>query len=63
MYDQFAWACNITLEKMYNLGDLKFRWQFYIHGDAFSEKDEVSAVEKSLSMGQVELLPKYLSYH
>ena len=63
MYDQFAWACNITLEKMYNLGDLKFHWQFYIHGDAFSEEKEVSAIEKSLSMGQVELLPKYLSYH
>lgn len=63
MYDQFAWACNIILEKMYEFGDLKFRWQFYIHGDAFSEKDEIAAVEKSLSMGQLELLPKYLSYH
>ena len=63
VYDQFAWACNIILKNMYEKGDLKYRWQFYIHGDAFSEKDEISAVEKSLSMGQIELLPKYLSYH
>ena len=63
VYDQFAWACNIILKNMYEKGDLKYRWQFYIHGDAFSEKDEISAIEKSLSMGQIELLPKYLSYH
>lgn len=63
MYDQFAWACNIILENMYDRGDLKFHWQFYIHGDSFSEKDEIAAIEKSLTMGQIELLPKYLSYH
>ena len=63
IYDQFAWACNIILNNMHERGDLKFCWQFYIHGDAFSEKDEISALEKSLSMGQIELLPKYLSYH
>lgn len=63
MYDQFELACNIILEKMYDNGDLKFHWRFYIHGDSFSEKDEIAAIEKSLSMGQVELLPKYLSYH
>lgn len=63
MYDQFMLACNIILNNMYEKGDLKFRWQFYIHGDAFSEKDEIAAVEKSLSLGQTELLPKYLSYH
>lgn len=63
MYDQFMLACNITLDKMYDEGDLKFRWQFYIHGDSFSEKDEIAAMEKSLSIGQTELLPKYLSYH
>lgn len=63
VYAQFAWAVNIILRTMYENGDLKFRWQFYIHGDAFSEKDEMEAMEKSLSLGQIELLPKYLSYH
>ena len=63
MYDQWEWAINIILENMYDNGVLKYRWHYRIHGDAFSEKDEIAAVEKSLSLGQIELLPKYLSYH
>lgn len=63
IYDQFALACNIILYNMYAKGDLKYQWRFYIHGDSFSERDERESIEKSLSLGQVELLPKYLSYH
>lgn len=63
IYDQFQNAVNITLEKMYDEGDLRYKWFFRIFGDSFSEKDEVEAVEKSLQLGQLELLPKYLQYH
>lgn len=62
IYDQFAWAVNIILEKMYEDGDLKYEWHFRIFGDAFSEKDEYAALEKSLSLGQLEMLPDYLAY-
>lgn len=63
IYDQFMHACNIILNNMYCCGDLKFRWQFYIHGDAFSEKDKLDQIEKSLSLGMVQFMPKYLSYY
>lgn len=63
VYDQFALACNLTLEKMKEKGDLKQTWAFYIHGDSFSEEKELAAIEKSLTLGQIELFPKYLSYH
>lgn len=63
MYEQFAWAVNIILNKMFNNGDLKFKWFFRIFGDVFSEEKTISAVEKSLSLGQAELLPEFLAYH
>lgn len=62
IYDQFAWAVNIILDNMYQKGDLKFKWHFRIFGDSFSEKDEYTALEKSLSLGQMEMLPDYLAY-
>lgn len=63
MYAQFENACNILLADMKIKGDLKFDWQFFLHGDSFSEKDKLEATEKSLSLGQLELFPEYLSYH
>lgn len=62
IYDQFAWACNIILRDMYDRKDLAFQWHFRIFGDSFSEKDTIAALEKSLSMGQMEFLPEYLAY-
>lgn len=63
IYSQFAWAVNIIFRDMYDNGDLTYRWNFKIFGDAFSEEKTKSAIEKSLSLGQVELLPDYLAYH
>lgn len=63
IYAQFAWAINIILNKMYCDGDLKFRWKYRIFGDSFSETEEKKSLETSLSMGQLELLPKYLAYN
>ena len=63
MYEQFAWAVNIIFSDMYDNGDLTYKWQYRIFGDAFSEADEKQALEASLSLGQSELLPKYLAYH
>ena len=63
MYEQFAWAVNIIFSDMYDNGDLTYKWQYRIFGDAFSEADEKQALESSLSLGQSELLPKYLAYH
>lgn len=63
MYDQFAWAVNIILRDMYDDGSLKYQWQFKIFGDAFSDKDKISDLEKSLSLGQIQFLPEYLAYH
>ena len=63
MYDQFAWACNIILRDMYDKKDLAFQWHFRIFGDAFSEKDALASLEKSLSLGQIQFMPEYLAYH
>lgn len=63
MYAQFAWACNIILRDMYNKGHLKYEWYFRIFGDAFSEKEKIVEIEKSISLGQVEFIPEYLAYH
>ena len=46
---------------MYDEDDLKYHWNFKIFGDSFSEKERISAIEKSLSMGQTELFPEYLA--
>lgn len=62
MYAQFAWACNIILRNMYDMGHLKFEWYFRIFGDSFSEKEKISEVEKSISLGQLEFIPEYLAY-
>lgn len=61
LYEQFAWAVDIILRDMYDEDDLKYHWNFKIFGDSFSEKERISAIEKSLSMGQTELLPEYLA--
>lgn len=63
VYAQFAWACNIILRDMWDRGDLKYEWHFRIFGDAFSEKEKIAEVEKSLSAGQIEFMPEYLAYH
>ena len=63
MYEQFAWAVNIIFNNLYLEGDLNYRWEYRIFGDSFSEQDDKKNLEKSLSMGQCELLPKYLAYH
>lgn len=63
MYAQFAWACNVILRNMYDNGDLKYEWHFRIFGDAFSEKEKIAEIEKSISLGQVEFIPEYLAYH
>ena len=63
IYEQFAWAINIIFGDLYDNGDMKYRWQYRIFGDAFSEADDKKALEASLSLGQIELLPKYLAYH
>ena len=63
MYEQFAWAVNIIFKNLYLDGDIHYRWEYRIFGDAFSEQDDKKDLEKSLSMGQSELLPKYLAYH
>ena len=61
LYEQFAWAVDIILRDMYDEDDLKYHWNFKIFGDSFSEKERISAIEKSLSMGQTELFPEYLA--
>lgn len=61
LYEQFAWAVDIILRDMYDEDDLKYHWNFKIFGDSFSEKDRITALEKSLSMGQCELFPEYLA--
>ena len=43
--------------------DLREAVQYLIDKDAFSEADDKKALEASLSLGQIELLPKYLAYH
>jgi len=63
MYEQFAWAVNIIFKNLYLDGDIHYRWEYRIFGDAFSEQEDKKDLEKSLSMGQSELLPKYLAYH
>lgn len=63
MYAQFSWACNIILRDMYDKGDLKYEWHFRIFGDAFSEKEKIAEIEKSISLGQLEFMPEYLAYH
>ena len=63
IYEQFKLACDVILENMYKKGDLKYHWNFYIHGDSFSDEKATESIEKSLSLGQIELFPKYLSYH
>lgn len=63
MYDQFEWAINIILDDMFDNGDLRYQWHFRIFGDSFSEKDKISELEKSLSLGQIQFLPEYLAYH
>lgn len=63
VYAQFAWACNIILRDMWNNGDLKYEWHFRIFGDAFSEKEKIAEVEKSLTSGQLQFMPEYLAYH
>lgn len=62
MYAQFAWACNIILRDMYDNGYLKYEWHFRIFGDAFSEKEKIAEIEKSISLGQMEFFPEYLAY-
>lgn len=63
IYEQFAWAVNIIFNDLYDNGDLKYKWQYRIFGDSFSESDDKKNLEASLSLGQCELLPKYLAYH
>lgn len=63
VYEQFAWAINIIFNDLFERGDIKYKWQYRIFGDSFSEETDKKALEGSLSLGQVELLPKYLAYH
>ena len=61
IYAQFEHFVNTVFEQMYNVGDLNFHWYFRMFGNAYLDKDEIADLEKSLSMGQLELLPKYLA--
>ena len=61
IYAQFEHFVNTVFEQMYNMGDLNFNWYFRMFGNAYLDKDEIADLEKSLSMGQLELLPKYLA--
>lgn len=61
IYSQFEHFVNTVFEEMYNVGDLNFNWYFRIFGNSYLDKDEISDLEKSLTMGQLELLPKYLA--
>ena len=63
IYSQFEHFVNTIFEEMYDIGDLKFRWKFRIFGNSFFERDDIKDLEKSLTMGQVELMPKYLAMH
>lgn len=63
IYAQFEHFVNTIFEEMYEIGDLKFRWCFRIFGNSFLERDDLNNLEKSLTMGQVELMPKYLAMH
>lgn len=60
LYRQFENCVNIYLKK--SIG-LKYDWNFKMFGGVFTEQQELAAVEKSVSMGQTSLLPKYLAYH
>lgn len=60
LYRQFENAVNIYLKKHVQL---KYSWNFKMFGGVFTEQSEMSALEKSISMGQTSLLPKYLAYH
>lgn len=61
IYAQFEHFVNTIWEDMYYAGDLKYRWVFRIFGNTFLEKEEYQDIEKSLSMGQLHLLPHYLA--
>ena len=62
VYSQFEHFVNTIFEQMYDSGDLKFRWHFKIFGNSLTDENEINALEKALTLGQVELFPKYLAY-
>lgn len=62
IYEQFEHFVNKMFEKMYDEGDLSYRWEFKIFGNSLLETQERDALEKSLNYGQTHLLPMYLAY-
>lgn len=63
LYDQYKNACNVTLRKMYEDGDLKYNWEFEIFGDSFSDENLESSLVKDLGLGLKSLYPKFLAMH
>jgi endogenous inhibitor of DNA gyrase (YacG/DUF329 family) len=63
MYSQFAQACNVTLRDMYEIGDLKYEWEFKIFGNSFTDDDKEAVCLKDMGLGQKALLPEFFAYH
>lgn len=62
LYPQYVDCVNRKLDRLTNLGYLRYNWRYKMFGNKFDDKQDQEMVNKNLSLGQSFYLPKALAY-